>query len=115
LLSQQTHAPDTALIRKLGADVKGMKQNIMAFLLEGPNRNQSPEETERTNKGHLDNIGKMVDMCKMVLAGPFMDEGKLRGIYIFDVISLEEARILTKKDPLVKAERFVMKLHTWYG
>jgi uncharacterized protein YciI len=51
----------------------------------------------------------------LVLAGPFLEDGDLRGIYVFDVRTLEEARALTETDPAVKAGRLAMELHLWYG
>jgi hypothetical protein len=44
-----------------------------------------------------------------------MDGGEVRGIYIFDVQTIEEARKLTASDPAVKAGTLVMELHPWYG
>ena len=42
-------------------------------------------------------------------------DGELRGIYIFNVTSVEEARALTATDPAIKAGRLEMELHPWYG
>ena len=39
----------------------------------------------------------------------------LRGIYIFNVESVEEAKKLTETDPAIKAGSLVMELHPWYG
>jgi uncharacterized protein len=114
-LSQNTNI-DTALIRKLGADDYGMKKYVMAFLLEGPNSNNLPaEETAKLQKGHMDNIWRMSEMGKLLIAGPFMDQGKIRGIYIFNAEGVEEAKALTESDPAVKAGIFIMELHPWYG
>jgi hypothetical protein len=44
-----------------------------------------------------------------------MDGGVIRGIYIFNVSTIEEARQLTATDPAIKAGRLVMELHPWYG
>jgi hypothetical protein len=40
---------------------------------------------------------------------------QLRGIYIFDVRTLEEAQALTATDPAIQAGRLEMELHPWYG
>ncbi len=40
---------------------------------------------------------------------------KTRGIYIFDVRSVEEAKKLMETDPAIKAGSLVMELHPWYG
>ena len=44
-----------------------------------------------------------------------MDRGDIRGIYIFDVDSIEKARELTATDPAIQAGRLEMELHLWYG
>jgi uncharacterized protein len=106
---------DQALATELGADDYGMKHYVMAFLKKGPNQDQSEEEVKRLQRAHMDNIGKLAEQRKLVVAGPFMDDTELRGIYIFDVETVEEAEALTKTDPAIKAGRLVMELHPWYG
>ena len=100
-------APDTAydaeLARQLGADELGMKSYVMAFLKAGPSRSQDSTEAARLQRAHLDNIQRMAREGKLLLAGPFLDSGEVRGIYIFNVESVAEAR------------RLEMELHPWYG
>ena len=106
---------DSDLADELGADEYGMKRYIFANLVEGPNRNQSKEEAARLQRAHLDNITKLAEAGKLVLAGPFLDNGKVRGIYIFDVETIREAERLTRTDPAIKAGRLKMELRPWYG
>lgn len=106
---------DTALVRQLGADEYGMKTYVMAFLKAGPNRDMAPEERNRLQAAHLQNIVRLAEEGKLVLAGPFLDDGELRGIYIFNVDSVEEARRLTETDPAIQAGSLVMELKSWYG
>ncbi len=111
----ETEGYDARLAEKLGADDYGMHQYVMAFLKAGPNRSQDSLEAARLQKAHLDNISRMAKEGTLVLAGPFMDDGDIRGIYIFDVQSIEEAEKLTATDPAIQAGRLVMELHPWYG
>lgn len=106
---------DTALAQALGADEYGMKQYVMALLKAGPNRDRTPEEAAKLQKAHLDNIGRMAREGSLVLAGPFLDAGEVRGIYIFNVTSIEEARKLTETDPAIQAGSLMMELRPWYG
>ena len=106
---------DTALAKQIGADDYAMKQYVMAFLKKGPNRDRSPEESAQLQKAHMDNIGRLADKGKLILAGPFLDDGDIRGIYIFNVTSVEEAEKLTATDPAIKAGSLIMELHPWYG
>jgi uncharacterized protein YciI len=106
---------DSALAKELGADAYGMKKYVMAFLKSGPIRDQDSATAANLMRAHLDNITRLADEGKLLIAGPFMDTGSVRGIYIFDVSSLKEAEELTSTDPAIKAGRLVMELHPWYG
>jgi uncharacterized protein YciI len=107
---------DEALAKKLGADEYGMKKYIFAFLLRGDRVNEyTPEQRQEIQGGHMANIGKMAEMGKLVVAGPFFGNEDLRGIYIFDVQTIEEAKALTETDPAIKAGVLKMDLKEWYG
>jgi uncharacterized protein YciI len=108
-------AYDAALAKKLGADDYGMRKYVIAFLKKGPNRNQDSATAALLQAAHLANIGRMAEEGKLAVAGPFMDDGEIRGIYVFNVETLEEASKLTETDPAVKAGRLIMELHPWYG
>ncbi len=106
---------DSLLASELGADHYGMKQYVMALLLRGDNSSADSTEAANLQKAHLDNITRMAEEGRLVLAGPFLDSGDIRGIYIFNVSSVEEAEKLTSTDPAVKAGVLKMELHLWYG
>ncbi len=106
---------DSTLAKKLGADKYGMHRYVMAFLKVGPNRSQDSTLAAQLQRAHLDNITRLAEAGKLVLAGPFLDNGDLRGIYIFDVPTIEEAIELTQTDPAIKAGRLIMEMHPWYG
>lgn len=106
---------DSALAAKLKADDYGMGRYVMAFLKAGPNRGQDSTAAAELQRAHLDNITRLAEEGKLVLAGPFLDGGELRGIYVFDVVTVEEARALTATDPAIQAGRLEMELHPWYG
>ncbi len=108
-------AYDSAFAARLGADQYGMKKYVMAFLKRGPNRSQDSLTAVNLQKAHLENINRLAAAGKLVLAGPFMDNGDIRGIYIFNVSTVEEARALTETDPAIQAGRLAMELHPWYG
>ncbi len=106
---------DAKLAEKLKADDYGMGQYVMAFLKRGPNRDLDSLEATKLQAAHMANIGRMAEEGKLLLAGPFMDDGDIRGIYIFDVQTIEEAQALTQTDPAIRAGSLVMELHPWYG
>lgn len=106
---------DQQLADQLGADDYGMKRYVMAFLKIGPNRDQDSATAAQLQRAHMDNIKRLADEKKLIVAGPFLDTGDLRGIFIFNVETIEEAEALTNTDPAIKAGRLVMELHLWYG
>ncbi|MDX1667091.1 MAG: YciI family protein [Saprospiraceae bacterium] len=106
---------DPQLAEQVGADAYGMKKYYMAFLKAGPSRDQDSTTAAQIQRAHLDNITRLSEEGILVLAGPFLDQGEIRGIYIFDVDTEEKARALTESDPAVQAGRLVMELHPWYG
>jgi uncharacterized protein YciI len=113
--SENSSIYDSVYAQKLGADDYGMKQYVMAFLKRGPNRDIDSVEAVKLQRAHLDNITKMAEERVLIVAGPFLDNGEIRGIYIFNVTSVEEAEKLTNTDPAIKAGSLVMELHPWYG
>jgi uncharacterized protein YciI len=113
--TQPENKPDTALIKELDADAYGMHHYVMAFLKKGPNRSQDSATAAALQAAHMKNIERMAEEGKLAIAGPFLDNGEIRGIYIFNVRTVEEAKALTETDPAIKAGRLVMELHPWYG
>lgn len=114
LYGQEKSMFNADLAKKLGADEYGMKKYVMAFLKRGKTE-VSGEERDRLQKAHLKNIFRMADEGKLVVAGPFMDNGEVRGIYIFNVETVEEAKKLTETDPSIKAGILEFELRPWYG
>jgi len=105
-----------AEIERYGADKYGMKQYVMAFLTRGPNSdNLSKQRLSELQGLHMANIDRMAALKQLVVAGPFLDNGKLRGIYIFNTKSTEQAKQWTQTDPAIKAGSLQLELKPWYG
>lgn len=108
---------DPELAKRLGADERGMRMYVLCILKTGPKDAAiTGDERKEIFAGHFANIGRLADEGKLAVAGPFGKNDKnFRGLYIFNVATIEEAEKLVALDPAVKAGVFVPDLTPWYG
>ena len=107
---------DKALADSLGGDDYGMKQYVLVILKTGPNKTDKKEVLDSLFKGHMANIERLASIGKLVVAGPLKkNEKSYRGIFIFNVKTIEEANELLTTDPAVKEKLFDAELFQWYG
>ena len=108
---------DAELAKKFGADEYGMKNYVFCILKTGPNdANFKGKERDELFVGHMKNIGRLADEGKLALAGPFGKNDKsYRGLFIFNVTTVEEAQKLVETDPTIKAGVLIAELTPWYG
>ena len=108
---------DPELAKRLGADERGMRAYVLCILKTGPKDAEiKGDERKKIFEGHFANIGRLADEGKLAVAGPFGKTDKsYRGLYIFNVATVEEAEKLVVLDPAVKAGVFVPELTPWYG
>lgn len=93
-----------------------MTTYYVAFMRKGPAWTaERTAETEKVQQGHMALIRKLADEGKLVIAGPFADDGDLRGLFIFRVGSMAEAQALCDADPAVRAGRLKPEIHPWYA
>jgi uncharacterized protein YciI len=93
-----------------------METVYFGFLTRGPNRKAGDggtPEVQELQKAHIANINRLAEMKKLVVAGPFGDDGDYRGIFVFRVGSLKEAQDLAATDPMIKIDRLRLDLHKW--
>jgi uncharacterized protein len=50
---------------------------------------------------------------KLPVAGPFADDGPARGVVVYRVKDVAEAKALAAQDPAVKAGRLVLEAYPW--
>jgi uncharacterized protein YciI len=115
--SQETEAKyDENLAKSLNADEYGMKKYVFCLLKSGTNTTESKEETKKLFEGHMANINKLAKEGKLVVAGPFMkNDRNYRGIYIFNVETVEEAKALVATDPAIQSKLLEAELTPWYA
>lgn len=107
---------DAELAKRLGADERGMRQYVLVILKTGPTRVPDGDARNAMFAGHFANIERLSKAGKLVLAGPFgKDPNGWRGLYVFAVADIEEARALTATDPVIVNGEMVAEYHAWYG
>lgn len=93
-----------------------MKQYWFVMLVKGKDRDKIIDTAiiNKLQAGHMANINAMAEAGKLIVAGPFGDDGHWRGIFIFDAASKEEVEKLLLTDPAIKAGRFDYEIHPWW-
>jgi uncharacterized protein YciI len=103
------------IFKKANSPIK-LETVYLGFLKKGPNRKEGDDkvpEIQELQKAHIANIERLAKLGKLVVAGPFGDDGILRGIFVFRVSSLAEAQELCATDPMIKIDRLRVELHPW--
>lgn len=107
---------DAELAKELGADDYGMKSYVFVMLKTGPNNTSDQTFIDSCFAGHMSNMKTMTEAGHLIVAGP-MGKNKMsyRGIFILDVETLEEARVILETDPAIKSKLLEAELYEWYG
>ncbi len=93
-----------------------MKRYCLVLLSKGPNRVEDMEQAAALQRSHLDTLHKLQAEGKLLLAGPMLDEGSLRGILILDTEEISEAKTLVSRDPAINTGHLSAEIHPlWYG
>jgi uncharacterized protein YciI len=106
---------DAQLARQLGADDYGMRKYVLVLLRTGPHPVAEGAERETMFKGHMANIQRLASEGKLVLAGPLDGKDGLRGMFVFAVEDIEQAKNLVATDPVIARGEMVAEYHAYYG
>jgi hypothetical protein len=107
---------DSTLAKTLGADDYGMKKYVLVILKTGSNKTTDKPLIDSCFTGHLSNIGRLIELGKLIVAGPLgKNVNSYRGIFILNVTSLEEAKELLQTDPAIREKLLEAELFDWYG
>lgn len=93
-----------------------MKQYFMGFLMRVADKPalDSAKEME-IQMAHRAYMGANAESGSLLIAGPFGDDGDMRGVVIYDVATKEEADSIINGDPAVKAGRLAIEVHPWWA
>jgi len=103
------------LARSLGADENGMKSYVLVILKTGPNQIPAGPDRDEMFKGHFANMNRLAAEGKLAVAGPFDGADGWRGLFIFAVADIDEAKKLTATDPVIVKGEMVAEYHKYYG
>lgn len=108
---------DKALAVSLGGDDYGMKSYYLVILKSGKNTTSDQIFINESFKGHMENIQRLVDEGKLIVAGPLGKNGnQYRGIFILDKLnSIDEVKAILMTDPAIKNELLDYEVYPWYG
>ena len=115
-VSPTAPAFNAALAKRTGADERGMRRYVLVILKTGPTRVPDGEARDAMFAGHMANIQRLSKAGKLALAGPFMQDPEgWRGLFVFAVDDIEEAKALVATDPVIVQGEMVAEYHPWYG
>jgi uncharacterized protein YciI len=100
------------------ADAPRLVTYQFGLLRKGPKHGaHQGEERRKLQEAHLANIVRLAETGALVAAGPIEgpEDGDLRGIFVFKVASLDEARKLAETDPAVQVGRLKIDLLSLLG
>ena len=86
---------------------------IFGVLERGLNTTHDKATAEEIQKGHLAYMDSLYKQGKLVMAGPLGDDGLMRGLVVYRVKDVPEAKALAENDPAVKAGRLVLHAYPW--
>ena len=106
---------DAEMAKAVGADDYGMRSYVLVVLKSGPNPMPAGKERDEMFKGHFANINRLAAEGKLALAGPFDGVNGWRGLFIFAVPDIDDAKRLTATDPVISSGEMVAEYHKYYG
>ena len=106
---------DAALAERLGADEHGMRHYVLVILKTGPTPLPKGDQRTEMFKGHFANMQRLAAAGKLVSAGPLDGVDGWRGMFIFAVPEIDEAKALTATDPVIRSGEMIAEYHKLFS
>ena len=103
------------LFRPMTGKFTDVEPCTLALLVRPPTApDLSDEERKTVQAGHMANIEAMAAAGELAIAGPFVEDTSLRGIFVFRTTDRGKIDALVANDPAVKRGRLKLEPFTWY-
>jgi uncharacterized protein YciI len=113
--AQSAPSYDAALAKAVGADENGMRSYVFVLLKTSPTPVPKGPERDAMFAGHFANIERLAAAGKLAIAGPMDGVGGWRGMFIFAVADIEEAKRLVATDPVIMKGEMVAEYHALFA
>jgi uncharacterized protein YciI len=92
---------------------KNLTRYYIGFLIKGRRwtADQKSPAQQALFRAHLDYVRTRIERRDYLLAGPFLDSGRITGLSVISAASLKEAVRIMSDDPAVKAGRLGVEVH----
>lgn len=112
--AEERGKPVTQPNRALSPSADLMQTYYFVLLYRNDNAPKMPEDSVKAIfAGHMANMVRLHQEKKMPLAGPFLDNTALQGVFILQAASMEEAQELCASDPAIHAGFLRAEIHPW--
>ena len=92
--------------------VKQARHFTLVLLRQGPAPRDDPARNARLQLEHLQHLIRLLDLGKLVLNGPILNENDIVGASVY-ATDLDEARALAEADPKVVAGYLTLEALPW--
>ena len=99
----------------IAREIARAKTYYLVLLSAGPVERADEMLLAELQQKHLQYLFGLRAQGRLVLHGPLLDDGRLRGICIFDAPHIEEVQALMQSDPLVETGFLSAEVHAWMG
>lgn len=107
--------PPAAMPVQAPAPPGNMRQYVLVMLKSGPTPVPAGKRRDDMFKGHFANMERLAGEGKLAVAGPITDKKGYRGMFIYAVDSIAEAKALVATDPVIQTGEMIAEYHTLYS
>ncbi len=94
-----------------GAEIPtNLKRYFVVFAVKNA-KSEAAHHNPEMMKGHLEFLHAQNDAGKLMVAGPFVDEGKVGGIFIMEAASADQVKQILNGDPVVSSGFVDVEIH----